>query len=76
MWKKEYSLKEFTEKKQFKPYDQLKSRLDKVLGFEGAAPVSKADTAVVSKFNDDDISVIDKPVTEDEDLDYFKSLAQ
>ena len=76
LWKKEYSLKEFTEKKQFKPYDQLKSRLDKVLGFEGTAPVSKADTAVVSKFNDDDISVIDKPVTEDEDLDYFKSLAQ
>jgi hypothetical protein len=76
LWKKEYSLKEFTEKKQFKPYDQLKSRLDKVLGFEGSAPASKADTAVVSKFNDDDISVIDKPVTEDEDLDYFKSLAQ
>jgi hypothetical protein len=76
LWKKEYSLKEFTEKKQFKPYDQLKSRLDKVLGFEGSAPATKADTAVVSKFNDDDISVIDKPVTEDEDLDYFKSLAQ
>ena len=65
------------EKKQFKPYDQLKSRLDKVLGFEGAAPVSKADTAVVSKFNDDDVSVIDKKIVEhDEDLDYFKSLAQ
>jgi hypothetical protein len=76
LWKKEYSLKEFTEKKQFKPYDQLKTRLDKVLGFEGVAPATKADTAVVSKFNDDDISVIDKPVTEDEDLDYFKSLAQ
>jgi len=75
LWKREYSLKEFTEKKQFKPYDQLKSRLDKVLGFEGVAPVSKADTAVVSKFNDDDIAVLDKPVTDDEDLDYFKSLA-
>ena len=76
LWKKEYSLKDFTEKKQFKPYDQLKTRLEKVLGFEGTAPATKADTAVVSKFNDDDISVIDKPVTEDEDLDYFKSLAQ
>ena len=76
LWKKEYSLKEFTERKQFKAYDQLKTRLDKVLGFEGITPVTKADTAVVSKFNDDDISVIDKPVTEDEDLDYFKSLAQ
>ena len=76
LWKKEYSLKDFTEKKQFKPYDQLKTRLEKVLGFEGTAPATKADTAVVSKFNDDDISVIDNPVTEDEDLDYFKSLAQ
>jgi len=76
LWKKEYSLKEFTERKQFKPYDQLKTRLEKVLGFEGTAPATKADTAVVSKFNDDDISVIDNPVTEDEDLDYFKSLAQ
>ena len=77
LWKKEFSLKEFTEKKQFKPYDQLKSRLDKVLGFEGVAPVTKADTAVVSKFNDDDIAVIDKKIVEhDDDLDYFKSLAE
>ena len=76
LWKKEYSLKEFTERKQFKAYDQLKTRLDKVLGFEGIAPVTKADTAVVSKFNDDDIAVIDKAVTEDEDLDYFRELAK
>jgi hypothetical protein len=77
LWKKEFSLKDFTEKKQFKPYDQLKSRLDKVLGFEGLAPATKADTAVVSKFNDDDIAVIDKKVVEhDDDLDYFKSLAE
>lgn len=77
LWKKEFSLKEFTEKKQFKPYDQLKSRLDKVLGFEGLAPATKADTTLVSKFNDDDIAVIDKKVVEhDDDLDYFKSLAE
>ena len=77
LWKKEFSLKEFTEKKQFKPYDQIKSRLDKVLGFEGLAPATKADTALVSKFNDDDIAVIDKKVVEhDDDLDYFKSLAE
>jgi hypothetical protein len=77
LWKKEFSLKDFTEKKQFKPYDQLKSRLDKVLGFEGLAPATKADTALVSKFNDDDIAVIDKKVVEhDDDLDYFKSLAE
>jgi hypothetical protein len=78
LWKKEYSLKEFTEKSQFKPHAQLKARLDKVLGFEGAAPVTRAESAVVNKFNDDDIGVIDQKIAADvdEDLDYFKSLAE
>jgi hypothetical protein len=78
LWKKEYSLKEFTEKSQFKPHAQLKARLDKVLGFEGAVPVSRAESAVVNKFNDDDIGVIDQKIAADadEDLDYFKSLAE
>jgi hypothetical protein len=77
LWKQEFSLKEFTEKKQFKSYEQLKGRLDKVLGFEGVAPATKAESAVVNKFNDDDIATIDKKIVEhDEDLDYFKSLAE
>jgi len=78
LWKKEYSLKEFTEKSQFKPHAQLKARLDKVLGFEGVAPSTRAESAVVNKFNDDDIGVIDQKIAADadEDLDYFKSLAE
>ena len=77
LWKQEFSLKEFTEKKHFKSYEQLKGRLDKVLGFEGVAPATKAESAVVNKFNDDDIATIDKKIVEhDEDLDYFKSLAE
>ena len=78
LWKKEYSLKEFTEKSQFKPHAQLKARLDKVLGFEGVAPATRAESAVVNKFNDDDIGVIDQKIAADadEDLDYFKSLAE
>ena len=78
LWKKEYSLKEFTEKSQFKPHAQLKARLDKVLGFEGVAPVTRAESSVVNKFNDDDIGVIDQKIAADadEDLDYFKSLAE
>ena len=78
LWKKEFSLKDFTEKKQFKPYDQLKARLDKVLGFEGVAPSTKAESAVVQKFNDADIAVLDKGTTAvdaDDDLNYFRSLA-
>ena len=80
LWKKEFSLKDFTDKKQFKPYDQLKARLDKVLGFDGATAVNlktKAEDAVLNTFKDTDVSVIDKaPVAEDDDMNYFKSLAE
>jgi len=75
LWKKEFSLKEFTEKKQFKPYDQLKTRLDKVLGFEGALSTIKAEDVVLRNFTDDEVKILDKAVVED-DLDYFKSLAE
>ena len=77
LWKKEFSLKEFTEKKQFKPYDQLKSRLDKVLGFEGAVSSIKAEDVELRSFTEDEAKVLDsKSTNSDEDLDYFKSLAQ
>jgi hypothetical protein len=77
LWKKQFSLKEFLEKKHFKSYDQLKGRLDKVLGFEGSAtPIkSKADDDVVSKFNDEEILNKKSSIADDEDLDYFRELA-
>jgi len=76
LWKKEYSLKDFTERKNFKAYDQLKTRLDKVLGFDGAPIVkSKAEDTIATL--KDDTSVLNKPLhADDEDLDYFKSLAE
>jgi len=78
LWKSEHGLKEFTEKKQFKSYEQLKSRLDKVLGFDGTASATKTKAAdsVVSSIKDEDVSMIDKSIGDDEDLDYFKSLAE
>ena len=76
LWKQEFSLKEFTEKKQFKPYDQLKSRLDKVLGFEGTVASIKAEDVELRNFSEEEIKVLDKSTSVDEDLDYFKSLAQ
>jgi hypothetical protein len=77
LWKSEFGLKEFTEKKQFKTYEQLKGRLDKALGFDGApaAPKTKAADTVVSLKEESDTSIIDTANAEDEDLDYFKSLA-
>jgi hypothetical protein len=78
LWKSEYSLKDFTDKKHFKSFDQLKGRLDKVLGFQGSitSVKSKADDEVVSEFVDD--SILDKKssIAVDDDLDYFKSLAE
>ena len=73
VYAQEHSLKEFTDRKNFKPYDQLKSRLDKVLGFEGVpAPRSKAE---------DNSPPWDEPKSggsngNDDDMDYFKSLAE
>ena len=77
LWKKEFSLKEFTATSQFKPYEQLKGRLDKVLG----APVasSKAESADISPFKSEEAKSIPSAkapsLAEDDDLDYFKSLA-
>ena len=38
-----YSLQEFVDPKNFKSYDELKAKLDRVLGLGGAAPASKAE---------------------------------
>jgi hypothetical protein len=76
LWKKEHSLKEFTEKKNFKSYEQLKARLDKALGFEAVAPRTKAEDFVPKTSPDlEDASSFNTGGVEDDDLDYFKSLA-
>ena len=84
LWKKEYSLKDFTEAKHFKPYDQLKGRLDKILGFEGGAIKAKGAAAEEeSNFSSgyaakaaDEVLSKSSSVAEDDDLDFFKSLAE
>jgi len=70
LWKKQHSLKEFLDPKNFKSYDVLKAKLDKVLGLDGAAPVSKT-KAIDENFVPKSSADID-----DEELDYFKSLAE
>ncbi len=71
LWKKQYSLKEFVDPKNFKSYDELKKRLDKVLGLDGAMPVS------TTKAIDEDFTPKTSPdLDSDEELDYFKSLAE
>ena len=75
VYTKEHSLKDFTDKKHFKPYEQLKARLDKVLGFEGdAVPNIRAEDVELPA----PVARAKAPVadTVDDDLDYFKSLAE
>ena len=72
IWKKEYSLKEFLEPKQFKSYDALKAKLDKVLGLDGVAPVkTKAEDTILTPAKS-----APSLNENDEELDYFRSLAE
>lgn len=90
IWKKQYSLQEIVDPKNFKPYEELKAKLYKVLALDGGthAPQPRAE--------DDDEQAMDfkpsfkekpeprheedpSPVfdeDDDESLDFFKSLAE
>jgi len=84
LWQQEYSLKEFLDAKNFKSYDQLKARLDKVLGFDGgdATPRTTAEDVVfdntpdISKDVSSGLNQVDAAIAEGDDLDYFKNLAE
>ena len=74
LWKKCNSLKEFVSPENFKSYDQLKTRLDAVLGTK-RTPVVKSDESFESE------EVRSAPTStseddEDETLSYFQRLAQ
>jgi len=77
LWKKEYSLAEFTEKKNFKSYDQLKARLDKVLGAAPAVQSMRAEDIDLTT-DSEDTSILDRQSSteEDEEIDYFRELAK
>ena len=79
IYNKEHSLKEFVEKKNFKSFDQLKARLDKVLGYEGdIVPATRAEDVELPTATRAAPVRASTPVasTNDDDLDYFKSLAE
>ena len=73
IWKSEHSLAALTEDKEFKSYDDLKARLEKVLG---AADVPKT-TVETLKTNLKKVTTPDISEDEtDEDLAYFSKLAE
>ena len=75
LWKKCNSLKEFVSPENFKSYDQLKTRLDTVLGTK-RIPVVKTDESFESE------DVLSAPTStsddeeEDDTLSYFQKLAE
>lgn len=76
IWKSEYSLKEFVDPSQFKSYDELKAKLEMVLGLtESAVPtatVAKSATPARKTAEEDDAPF---DLDDDEDLKAFKALA-
>lgn len=86
IWKSEYSLKEFTDPKNFKSYEELKRKLNDVLGLNDQITDSVTQSASITGLTQKPSfeaakprkSVEDTPPwtdSEDEDLNYFKGLA-
>jgi hypothetical protein len=80
IWKDSFSLKELTGEKEFKSYDSLKQRLDKVLGLNGEAPRTTVEQVKAKTFDAPKAKAEDSPfkgdALEDDDLSYFSKLAE
>jgi len=77
IWKKEYSLKEFLAPENFKSYDELKARLDKVLGLDGSPVVAKTTVEQAKTMPRKPAPVAeDAGMADDDDLAYFSKLAE
>ena len=72
IWKSEHSLSALTADKEFKTYDELKARLDKVLG---AADVPKTTVETLKAAPKKPVEV-DITEDDDEDMAYFAKLAE
>lgn len=92
IWKKQYSLLEFVAPDQFKSYDELKKRLDYVLGNRGVPKMQDQETFEMEEsfererrgetsysnndFNSPDITMSSSDDEDDETLKYFAALAE
>ena len=90
VWKKQYSLAEFVAPDQFKTYDEMKKRLDYVLGNRGVPMMQDQETVEMEEsferdrrgetsndFNSPDITMSSSSDDEDDEtLKYFAALAE
>jgi hypothetical protein len=74
LWKSEHSLKDFLDAKHFKSYDELKTKLDRVLGLDGVAATRAKAKAEDLELADED-SGISLTENEDDDMAFFEKLA-
>lgn len=86
VWKSEHALTEFTDPKNFKSYEELKSKLDRVIGLTSGSPKPQT-TADSDMYDTNDnvkqaapIKSLKAPAMtadeDDEDMDFFKKLAE
>jgi hypothetical protein len=83
IWKREYTLSEFTDPANFKSYDELKDKLNRVLGLTGGnKPTTSAASSLIDEA-DEPVQRVKAPTamaTADEedsdDIDFFKKLAE
>ena len=79
IWKDSFSLQELIADKEFKSYDVLKQRLDKVLGLNGEAPKTTVEQVKAKTFDAPKAKAEDSPFKDDaeeDDLSYFSKLAE
>jgi len=81
IWKQQHNLSEFTDPKNFKSYDELKKRFEKVLGTKTDKPELHSRKSVVAAAEQDDAGVpwneVSKASDDEDDMDDFlKKLAE
>ena len=79
VYNSEYSLQELlTKPEEWKSYDQLKARLDKVLGLGESAPKTTVEKVKAENFSTKPTAVDVEPAIheEDDDMAYFAKLAE
>ena len=76
VWKSEHALSELVADKEFKTYDVLKDRLEKVLGLNGEKPITKTTVEQMKAAPKKPVAEPDMAMADDDDLSYFAKLAQ
>ena len=79
IWKSEHRLGEFLDKSNFKSYDQIKERLNVVLGIAGAVGAIAGASSPVQRVAQQNTAPVTKTAADDdsdEDLSYFEKLAE